>query len=526
MTITGRHSATATATLVAAVLLATVIGTASGAQRAESAVARQFQVVAIGDSYGAGEGAPQTDGNYAYSTASRRWVGAPAAIWDSSDSTAARCHRSPRSGFGQAAAMLSSTFASENVTIRFRSFACSGASIRFGIEPASGTRDDGPTGGGALTSYCGTAPTGCPGSQTPLAPQVQQMRSAFGTTPVDALLVSFGGNDFGFAHTIFLCAITQYLGALGPGYRCDDDPTLALMLRAATRPTSATTFESRLPELQRGNVLGEDALVRGCAFLSQGAVVSRTCTPTFRASLDLLGRALRGVVARTFVRCSSVQEAAAEALQPLSPVGTVKTVLGVTCEKRSGNSLANLAGIWVRTERTYPSLSRAPERVYVTTYPDAVEDENGTLCNNRPADDRLIRNVVTSESSFVRTEVRPLLNSEIQDAGERQGWTVLGLPVAFRHGVCADAEARWFNTNRDSLERQGEITGLTTALTAALRAGRDLLGISNGEPALGGGMVHPNERGYDQLYAWRVARQLRTQICAKFAIDPCPTLRP
>jgi hypothetical protein len=516
------------AALLTTTFLVVLVGPASGtetAQRSPAAAARQFQVVAIGDSYGAGEGAPQTDGNYAYSTSSRRWVGAPAAVWDSTDSTAARCHRSPKSGFGQAVALLRSTFADEDVTIRFRTFACSGASIRFGIETATGVRLDGPDGGGALTPYCGAAPTGCPGSQAPLAPQVQQMRSAFGTTPVDALLVSFGGNDFGFAHTIFLCAITQYLGAVGAGNRCDGDPTLALMLRAATRPTSATTLEARLSELQRGNALGADALIRGCAFLSQAAVVSRTCTPTFRASFDLLGRALRGLVPRTFIRCSTVQEAAAEALQLGSPVGTVKAVLGVTCEKRSGNSFAEPAGIWVRTERTYPALSRPPESVYVTTYPDAVEDENGTLCNNRPADDRLIRNVVTSESSFVRTSVRPLLNSEIQAAGQRQSWSVINLPVAVRHGVCANAEARWLNTNRDGLRRQGELGGMSATLTSALRAGRDLLGISNGEPALSGGMVHPNEAGYDGLYAWRVATRLRTQICAKFSIDPCPTLR-
>lgn len=520
---------TAAAVLLATTgFLAALTGTASGT---ESAVPRVFQIVAIGDSYGAGEGAPQTDGDYAYDTTARRWVGAPAAVWDSSDPTAARCHRSPRSGFGQAVQLLRNGFASAGIriSIRFRSFACSGGSIRFGVDSASGLRVDGPTGGGALTAYCGVAPTGCPGSQAPLAPQVRQVRDTFGTTPVDALLVSFGGNDFGFAHTIFLCAITQYLGATGPGYRCNDDPTLELMLRAATRPTTTTTVEARLPELQRGNALGTDALVRGCAFLSGAAVVSRTCTPTFRASFDLLGRALRGLVPSTFIRCSGVQEAGAEAAwalaHPLSGAAPVGTVAGSGCVKRLGNSLGEALGIWVRTERTYPALQRAPERVYVTTYPGAVEDENGTLCNNRPADDRLIRNVVTSESSFVRTEVRPLLNSEIQAAGERQDWTVIGLPVAFRHGVCANAGARWFNTNRDSLEHQGEITGMSATLSSALRVGRDALGISDGEPALGGGMVHPNEAGYDQLYAWRVGNRLRTQICTKFAIDPCPPLR-
>jgi hypothetical protein len=519
---TARGTALVVVTVAAAGLLSVLVGAASGAP---TATARQFQIVAIGDSYGAGEGAPQTDGSYAYSTTSRRWVGAPTAVWDPTDSTAARCHRSPKSGFGQAVTLLRSTFADEDVTIRFRSFACSGASIRFGIETASGLRLDGSDGGGALTPYCGAAPTSCPGSQAPLAPQVQQMRTAFGTTPVDALLVSFGGNDFGFAHTIFLCAITQYLGAVGSSNRCDDDPTLALMLRAATRPTTTTAVEARLAELQRGNALGADALVRGCAFMSRPAVASRTCTPTFRASFDLLGRALRALVPRTYIRCSSLQEAAAEALQPLSPVGTTKTVLGVTCEKRAGNSLAEPIGIWVRLEQSYPALSRAPERVYVTTYPDAVEDENGTLCNSRPADDRLIRNVVTSESSFVRTDVRPLLNAEIRAAGQRQGWTVIDLPTAFRHGVCANAQARWFNTNRDGLQRQGELGGMSATLTSALRVGRDLLGISNGEPALSGGMVHPNEAGYDGLYAWRVAGRLRTQICTQLSIDPCPPLR-
>ncbi len=35
---------------------------------------------------------------------------------------------------------------------------------------------------------------------------------------------------------------------------------------------------------------------------------------------------------------------------------------------------------------------------------------------------------------------------------------------------------------------------------AAIAAYRELLGVTNGEPALSGGMVHPNEAGYDQLY--------------------------
>jgi hypothetical protein len=373
--------------------------------------------------------------------------------------------------------------------------------------------------------YCGAEPTTCPGSQAALQPQVQQMRNAFGNWPVNALLVSFGGNDFGFAHTIFLCAITQYLGAAGPLNRCNNDPTLALMLNAATRPTTTTTVEARLPELLRGNVLGADALVRGCAFLSPAAVVSRTCTPTLRASFDLLGRSLRAEPARTFIRCNGLQETAAEGLQPLSPVGTSKTVLGVTCQKAAGNSLVEPLGIWVRTEQTYPSLSKTPAQVYVTTYPDAVEDENGTLCNSRPADDRLIRNVVTSESAWVRNTVRPLLNSEIQGAGQRQNWTVINLPVAVRHGVCASAQARWFNTNRDGLTRQGELGGVSARLTAALRTGRDLLGITDGEPALSGGMVHPNAAGYEQLYATLVASRLRLQICTKYAISPCPALR-
>jgi hypothetical protein len=530
----GRPVAAAALIATAAFLLA-FVEAASASPDAGQQPARLFVVSAIGDSYGAGEGAPQIEGVYAYSTTTKRWVGVPAAVWDNTDGAAARCHRSPSSGFGQAIARVRRTFAAHDVTVTFRTVACSGASIRFGIDPLTGLRKDGPEGGGALTPYCGAAPTSCPGSQAPIAPQVQQLRSIFGMTPVDALLVSFGGNDFGFARTIFVCTITQYLadpdGLLPSGaVPCDTDATLELMLQAASAPTTASVLESGLAELVRGDSLGPDALVRGCAFLSRNAVVTRTCTPTFRASFDLLGRALDARTARTFVRCNLAQETAAEAAwvaaHPLAfsaaPVGTVDSLSG--CVKSQANSVTDPLGIWVRTEAAYPSLSRAPDRIYIATYPDAVEDETGTLCNDRPSDDRLTRKLVTSESSFIRAEVRAVLNREIREAAARNGWTVIELPVAFRHGICATAANRWFNTNRDALARQGEI-GPTTAMVSAFRAARDTLGRSDGEPALGGGMAHPNATGYRQLYSWRVGNRLRLQICDKFDISPCPPLQ-
>ena len=137
-----------------------------------SASAKNFQVVVFGDSYGSGEGAPATNGDYGADGGALRNQGVlgiinegsrplpnPAADWNgnAADSeftgdgptAARRCHRSPRATAPRAVRLLAAEF--PDVDFTFRSFACSGARI-----------DEGPIG-----SYEGaqpidqTRPTGC-----------------------------------------------------------------------------------------------------------------------------------------------------------------------------------------------------------------------------------------------------------------------------------------------------------------------------------------------------------------------------
>jgi hypothetical protein len=476
---------------------------------------REFVVIAMGDSYGSGEGAPLVDGAFAHNPATGRWEGTSPRWTAANDAASRRCHRSPRSGLERGVELVRQAFRSANVTVTFRSFACSGAGIRSTVDALTGFPLASPEGGGALEPYRGV-PTELAGANTSFPAQVVQARGFLNgrNARADAVLMSFGGNDFGFARLIFLCGVAEYL--LNPNAvpsttdTCDRNPDAAAVVAAASSPTTVTATQSVVPE----------SILRRCAFMTRQAVVGRACRPTLRASYDLLATALRGTAPQTFRRCTPRQETAAEALGPLAPVGTTRTVLGVQCRKQAANSLQNPAGIWTRIERTYPALNARGAvgglatngRVYLTTYPDPLEDETGALCDRRPSDDRATRKLVRAESEFLRGRVHATLVGEVRAAAQRNGWTVVETGSAARRGICADAASRLFNTNADSLLRQGEDVSGVPRLPA------------NPEPALSGGFVHPNAAGYDALYARQVAARLRTQICTRFSITPCPPL--
>jgi hypothetical protein len=502
--------------IVLAIAVLVITGTASAgvAERAQTAP-REFVVVALGDSYGSGEGAPFTDGAFAFDAAAGRWQGTAPRWTATTDTASRRCHRSPRSGFARAVELVREAFRTPNVTVTFRSFACSGAGIRSTIDPLTGFPLASPDGGGALQPYGGVAGERAAGNGA-FAAQVTQARSFLNgrSARADAVLMSFGGNDFGFARLIFLCGVAEYLAdpdaAASSTNTCNADPNAAAVVAAASSPTTVTAPRTVLAE----------GLARRCAFMTRQAVVTRACRPTLRASYDLLATALGGTAPQTFRRCSPTQEAAAAALGPFAPLGTTRTVFGVACRKQAAGSLANAAGIWTRVEATYPAFNArgavgglaASGRVYITTYPDPLEDENGALCDRRPSDDRATRKLVLAESAFLRNTVHAALVGEVRAAGRRNGWTVVEAGGAARRGICADAASRLFNTNRDSLRKQGEDVSSVPRLPGA------------SEPALSSGFVHPNAAGYDALYARQVAGRLRAQICTRFAIAPCPPL--
>jgi hypothetical protein len=114
-------------------------------------------VASIGDSYASGEGAPDRPGGQTTST----WGG------NNSDASAVMCHRSTRAAPAIAANALRQAF-----NVAFLQFACTGSTVPIVIS-------------------------------TQLAP----VAAAAGPAPIDALLVSIGGNDIGFSNVVVNCMI-------------------------------------------------------------------------------------------------------------------------------------------------------------------------------------------------------------------------------------------------------------------------------------------------------------------------------
>ena len=172
---------------------------------------KDLLIVAMGDSYGSGEGAPEYN----------RVDGARWGTWVDT-----RCHRSSFAGAPQAARAIER--ASSKTSVTFMSFACSGATIN---REYGGYSDDGPykenlydpwapfdpaknDGSGVLGPYRGVQPPN--GDHADKLPaQVDQLVAALrgggqtgeGIREIDALVMSAGGNDASFGPLAAACVI-------------------------------------------------------------------------------------------------------------------------------------------------------------------------------------------------------------------------------------------------------------------------------------------------------------------------------
>jgi hypothetical protein len=184
----------------------------------QSIVVKDFLIVSIGDSYASGEGNPDRWQELGGSDllGQPTYVASPA-VWQDR-----RCHRSAHSAPAQAAFMLE--MADPHSSVTFLSFACSGATINTHNYDDAAFYDPyqrPPTyplvkdrGTGILGPGCGQEP---PNPDRPqdnqLDSQMIQVRKALTNNytiparPVDALLISAGGNDMGFVPVIKLCAL-------------------------------------------------------------------------------------------------------------------------------------------------------------------------------------------------------------------------------------------------------------------------------------------------------------------------------
>jgi lysophospholipase L1-like esterase len=145
---------------------------------------KDWVIVSLGDSYASGEGAPDVPGS--------------TPTWEDR-----RCHRSANAGPAQAA--LAFERVDPRTSVTFLSFACSGATIsRLSFQDDDPNK---PLGTGLLGGFRGAEPPSGTG-YTPaerLPAQVDALALALNGRPIDALIISGGGNDMGFANVAKAC---------------------------------------------------------------------------------------------------------------------------------------------------------------------------------------------------------------------------------------------------------------------------------------------------------------------------------
>ena len=154
----------------AVAVIALAVGTGASVEaRAQESL--PFHLVALGDSYASGQGAP--DENF------KCWK-----FWRTPRWQNRRCNRSWNAPASQAASRLRA----EGYDVEFDSFACSGATIYFGL----------------IGPYDGAEPP--KGPHTFLFPQVEELAALDSLRPVDALTISIGGNDILFGPIVAACS--------------------------------------------------------------------------------------------------------------------------------------------------------------------------------------------------------------------------------------------------------------------------------------------------------------------------------
>jgi hypothetical protein len=158
--------------------------------------ASHFGLFAMGDSYGAGEGAPERPGDYLPSGNLER--DGQREIWDESldevrEREARGCHRSGVSGVEVAADLLRAEYMGA-LSVGVQSYACSGATTEHVL--------DCPYRGAVGDHF---------DEDTLQPPQIERLRASSGD--VDALYMSVGGNDMRFGYLMSDCLA----GDCGPG---------------------------------------------------------------------------------------------------------------------------------------------------------------------------------------------------------------------------------------------------------------------------------------------------------------------
>jgi hypothetical protein len=113
-----------------------------------------------------------------------------------------------------------------------------------------------------------------------------------------------------------------------------------------------------------------------------------------------------------------------------------------------------------RLAEAFPAVAVEPGRVYITKYPDALGSDDGSLCDSssHPNPLEMLPGVSSEEADWLRTTVTPDLNGIVEAAALEHGWaSVGGLGSFAQHGYCASDA--WFRRMQDSFTMQGTKEG-------------------------------------------------------------------
>jgi len=232
---------------------------------------RDILIVALGDSYGSGEGSPDIIQTYHSLFPLPGWWLDSQAVWQDE-----RCHRSAYSGSSLAAIALEN--ADPHTSVTYISFACSGATLQ--AETWKDWDPNQPLGSGVLGAYWGAVDVGVLFSQdhdTPpyyagyIKPQIVALEEALippagrPARQVDALIISGGGNDIHFFDILAACFLAP--DCWDPSIKMPEDPynttwyTMENIIQRAlghwgdagpaiTLPASYDELDRRLDQLQ------------------------------------------------------------------------------------------------------------------------------------------------------------------------------------------------------------------------------------------------------------------------------------
>ena len=369
-------------------------------------IVQDFLIVALGDSAGAGEGAPDV---VASDGVEPVWVDR-------------RCHRSAFNGTARAALLLEELDPHTSVT--YVNLACSGARVMEGlIEPYAGVDRI------ALDKYP-EVELAKAGLIPELPPQLQAAAELVDGREIDAIDISIGVNDAHFAGIVQSCALAE---------PCETTTTSDALIVAATAACAVLIVP--VAGLACAAIV---ALIVGVMELAFG---SGWATMTGQELLDE-GLGGDGLPTTTCVTCGLPegyrQLAAALLRAPATAAGSGRADVGL--------------GL--------PGLDA--DRVYISEYMDPTtkpffdsNDPESDLCGGIEDTFTMFPGVSRTETRWLRGEVLARLNGEVADGAGAHGWTFVDRISSsfYQHGYCADDHwvVRLDETIRDQHDMQGVI---------------------------------------------------------------------